>query len=203
MLVTDGFLQIQYSPEISEAEDVELKNAQGDVCVTDPGCDSLKWINLQIQFCSVDPDAVSMVTGYPTVLDHAGTAVGNRVTEKVQCNGGFALEVWTEIPRKLCNDPTAQGQWGYFLAPCVGAGILGDFTVENDAISFTYNAKTRSGGSWAQGPYAVDHQDAAGAAGPLLTPMQDGEHLDLHLTTIAPPEPVCGCQPMPAAPTGP
>jgi hypothetical protein len=198
-LVSKGFVSVAYSPEISEAEEIELKNANGDICVSDPGCDVLKWVNLTLSLCNVDPDILSFVTGSPLVLDSAGNSVGNRIQTGQACKVNFGLEVWTDIPGQDC--AASDKQYGYFLAPCIGGGILGDWTIENDALNLELNAKARSGSGWGSGPWDVDNSAVPplpAVPGPLLTPIGVTDVLDLHLTTIAPPDVTDGCEPMPA-----
>lgn len=197
-LVTKGFVSVQYSPEIEEAEEISLKNAGGEVCVTDPGCDEVKWMNVQMNFCNVDPDLFTFMTGSPLVLDWQGNSVGNRIKKGALCSINFGLEVWTDIPSEQCAADAAGKSYGYFLLPCVGGGVIGEFTVQNDALTMQINAKARSGSGWGRGPYDVDQVDATGTAGPLLLPIAADDLMDMHLTTIAPPEPVCGCVAMPA-----
>jgi hypothetical protein len=197
-LVTKGFVSVAYSPEISEAEEIEVKNAAGEICISDPGCDVLKWINTTLSMCAVDPDVLNFVTGAPAVLNTSGNTVGNRIQAGSACATNFALEVWTDIPLEQCTDGK---EYGYFLAACVGGGILGDWTIENDALNLELNAKARSGTGWGVGPWDVDNSTippAAVVAGPLLLPMGPLDILDLHKTTIAPPAVTVGCQPMPA-----
>lgn len=200
MLVSKGFVSVAYSPEISEAEEIELKNANGDICVSDPGCDVLKWVNLTLSLCNVDPEILNFVTGAPLVLDAAGANVGNRIQTGEACSVNFALEVWTDIPGAVCSTTNAK-EYGYFLAPCIGGGILGDWTIENDALNLELNAKARSASGWGDGPYAVDNTAAVLpiVPGPLLTPMGPTDVLDLHKTVIAPPAVTDGCQAMPVA----
>jgi hypothetical protein len=194
-VVSDGFVSVEFSPEIAEGEEVEVRKADGTICVSDSGCPELKWINVEIAFCVVDPDLFSLVTGWETVLDHAANAVGNRVSGKVSCDEGFALELWSDIPRQDCG-ATGFRQYGYFLLPWVVNGTIGDFSLENDAATFTLSARTKAGGAWGVGPHNVDAIDVANTPGPLLTPIGPDDHMDLHVTTIEPPAAVCGCQPL-------
>lgn len=198
-LVTKGFVSVAYSPEIAENEDIELRNAGDEICVTDPGCSTLKYMNVEISLCQVDPDLFTFMTGSPLVLDHAGNSVGNRVRTGSFCSINFGLELWTDIPSESCQvGGTDNKPYGYFLLPCVGNGVIGEFTIENDALTMTINARARSKSGWGVGPYDVDATNAQNVAGPLLTPIGPDDLMDIHLTTIAPPEPVCGCVPMPA-----
>lgn len=197
--VTDGFISVNYAPNIAEPEEIEVRKANGTVCISDPGCPSLNWFDLEMEFCQIDPELFSFFSGYPLVLDYAGQAVGNRITGKIRCDSSFSLEVWTNLPQEQCADTSAGQEFGYFLAPCITAGIIGEFTIENDALTITFNARTRAGSGWGVGPYDVDQIDAAGTAGPLLTPIGADDHLDMHVTSIAPPVAACGCVAMPAA----
>lgn len=197
-LVTDGFVTIQYSPELAEGQEIELRNACGNLMVSEKGCDEIKWISVAIGFGKVDPDAVSMISNYQAVLDSAGNAVGNRISQSVDCTGGWALEAWSQVPGAAC-DAGSGKPYGYFLAPFIGPGTLGEFTLENGSATFTYTGRTRVGSGWDVGPWDVDANETAGTPGPLLTPIGPKDHLDMHLTTVPPPEASCGCQPMPTA----
>jgi hypothetical protein len=197
-IVSDGFISVNYAPSISEGEAIEVRNASGVLCVSDPGCDEMQWVDLTIEFCQVNPQLLNFLTGNPIVLDYKGDAVGNRLSKKINCTGGFGLEVWTNLPQEAC---TAAGlkQYGYFLAPCVSRGIVQEWTIENDALTMSVTGRTRAGGGWGIGPYNVDPIDAANTAGKLNTPILADEHMDIHLTSIAPPVAACDCLAAPAA----
>lgn len=194
-VVTDGFISVQLSPEIEEGEEITVRKANGALCISDQGCPELKWITAEITLCQVDPDLFSFFTGYDLVLDYAGNSVGNRVGSDVQCDAGVALELWTDIPGQVCT-ATGVKQYGYFLLPWLINGIVGDFTIENDALNLVLTARTQVGSTWGVGPYNVDPINVANAPGPLLTPIGPRHHLDMHMTTVAPPVAVCGCQPL-------
>lgn len=196
VVVTKGFISVAWSPNVAEGEEIEVRNAGGELCIADQGCPELKWIDVEMEFCNVDPDLVSLLTGYPVVDDFSGDPVGFRVTEQVECETGFAVELWSDIPGEAC--PPGGKAFGYWLAPYLKHGIIGDVTVENAEATFSVTARTFGGSQWGTGPWDVDPQDAAGTAGPLLTPIGDSDHLDIHLTTIAPPDDVCGCTAVPA-----
>lgn len=192
-VVTDGFISVELSPEIEEGEEITVRKANGSLCISDQGCPELKWINVEITMCLVDPDLFAFFTGYDLVLDYAGKTVGNRVSSTVECDKGVALELWTDIPDQVCS-ATGVKKYGYFLLPWLVNGIVGDFTIENDALNLVINARTQVGSTWGVGPYNVDPTDANNTPGPLQTAIGADDHLDMHLTTIAPPAAVCGCQ---------
>lgn len=196
--VTKGFITVSYSPQITEGEDIEVKNADGAVCVLDKGCDELTRYDVEIEFCGVEPELLTMLTGNPLVVDYAGKGTGYRVGEVIQCEAGFALEVWTRIPNKPCSrtTPPAGVQYGYFLVPCLSSASLMDFTIENGALSVKVKARSRSGSLWGRGPYNVVAADAALTPGRLLTAIGTREHMHVDITDIPAPDAVCGCLPL-------
>ena len=198
-VVTSGFVKVDYAAEISEGEDVEVKNANGALCLTDKGCDTLKDYKLTIDFCAVDPDLFTLMTGQPVVLDYAGVSVGMRTGTAIPCEGGFALETWSDIPNAAtCTDVNniPRKNYGYFLLPCLTGGTLQGFSVENAAASFQITATTRAPSTWGRGPYNVVPVDAAQTPGRLLTAIQPTEHMHLQTTTTPPPTASCGCLPL-------
>jgi hypothetical protein len=192
-IVSDGFVSVAFTANIDEGEEINLTNAAGRTCVKDTPTPTLTGYSLTITFCEVNPDLYAMLTGQSTVFDANGDAVGFRVNGDVDASSsGFALEVWSNVPGVAC-EAGAEGSFGYLLVPFVQGGVLGDFTLENAAVTFTLqNATTKSGSGWGKGPYNVVEQEAGGA-GPLLEDIASGDFLHVQLTTIAPPDPDCEC----------
>lgn len=183
-VVTDGFVTVNYSPELEDRDEILLKNAGGEICVNDTIAPQLKWYNLEMEFCKVSPDLFALLTGQTVVDDFDMESVGITITESPDTDR-FALEVWSKIPGEACTEGSTP--YGYFLVPCASEGVFSDFTIENDAITFTINARSQTPNDWDSGPYDVVAQDSGGTAGPLLDPLTDDAHLHLQKTTIAPP----------------
>ena len=162
----------------------------------DPAVPQFLSYGVAITFCDVNPELYAMLTNQTTVLDPDGNAVGFRVnSQRSPVDTAFALEVWSNVPGVACDDPNAAGSYGYTLLPFVTGGVIGGFTLENNAVSFSItNATTKDGTNWGQGPYDVVPQ-TGGVAGPLLTALDSYDHLHVQYTTIAPPEASCDCLP--------
>jgi hypothetical protein len=203
-VTTSGFVSVQFTPEVAEGEETEVRTASGEICVSERGCDELKWITVQMEFCQVDPCLFTLINETWTELrDCVGDVIGWAESHKFSCDTGFALELWTDVTGYTPTTPGAQGAYGYMLLPFVVGGTLGEQTVENGAISFTITGRTKKGSGWGVGPYDVMCNDAeTGACGPLLTPVGTDEPRRIFLTTCAPPAAVCGCQPL-SSPDGP
>lgn len=196
VVTSSGFISVGYSAEVESGTEITVKNADGGLCINDRSCDQFKRWNLELELCEVDPDLMAIMVGLNIETDYAGEAVGFRTPEGQVCNK-FGFELWTGIPGIDCDPAQPDAQYGYVLLPCVTGGVIGDFTIEEAATTFSVSAYTDGGGTWGQGPYDVIPQDAANTPGPLLTPMDRKEHMLLRTTTIAPPDAVCGCVAMP------
>lgn len=196
LVVTKGFVQVGMTAETSDGDDIEVKNADGDLCVSDKSNDQFKRWNLEIEFCEVDPDGLDITSNMRVEEDWNGDVVGNRQPEG-GAEDSFALELWPGVPGEDC-EPGEPTTYGYLLLPFVVPGVIGDITIENDAATFSVSGHSRGGGGWGVGPYAVVPTDESNTPGPLSVAMASDEHHLLRTTTIAPPDPVCGAQDMPA-----
>lgn len=186
-LVTKGIVKVAYTFEWEEGEDTTVKNGNGEICFQHTDPDQLKYVSTEIQFCGVDPEAFSLITGQPLILDEAGNAVGYKVSsDPIETN--FALETWSDVVGSACGG--GNKPYGYFLLPFLAAGKLGDVELSVSAAEFTLTAKTSPGTGWGAGPYAVV-RDSTGPA-PLLEPLTAKDHYLSQLTTVAPPEPTEG-----------
>lgn len=195
--VSDGFVSVAFSAQTEEGETISVTNAAGKICVRDQACPAFTGYTVEITFCEVDPDVLAIVTNQNSVFNAKSLdAVGFRMNSDISgCDSGFALELWSNVPGVACDpdNPNAQGSYGYLLVPFLQGGVLGDFTIENDAVSFVVSgAATKTGSGWDVGPYDVVG-DATGQPGPLADPIESGDHLHIEVTDVAPPEPTCGC----------
>jgi hypothetical protein len=202
--VSDGFVSVAFTANTDEGDEINVTNAAGKVCVREVPCPTFLGYGIEIEFCNADPALFALLTGQEPVVDADGVAVGFRVNSDISaCDSGFALEVWTGVPGVACDETTSPDAvpGGYLLLPYLQGGIFGDFTIENDAISFTVTgAATKTGSGWGVGPYDVTRN--ANVLAPLGAPIANGDHLHVQYTDVAPPPAYCGTQPLldPTAP---
>lgn len=194
-IVTDGFISVAFTANTDTGTEISVTNASGKVCIRDTPCPIFTGYTVELVFCEVNPQLYAMLSGQESVFDSDGNAVGFRVNSDISaCDSGVALELWSAVPGVVCDvaDTGAQGSFGYVLVPFLQGGVLGDFTLENDAVSFTITgAATKTGSGWGVGPYNVVSDGAAAA--PLANAITAGDHLHVQYTTIAPPDPSCDC----------
>ena len=197
-VVTDGIISVEMTKEYEDREEFFVKNGDGVFCVRETNPPILKWINLVLTFCNVDPELVNIMSAEPLVYDDASSprATGFSTQEGSAASANFALEGWTRISGSGVSCTGGQ-EYGYVLFPWIIEGTVGDLTLENGAANFVLNARTKAQSPWGLGPYMVDYSDnPAGSTTqiPLLTPILSTQHHRMFLTRLAPPTAVCGCQ---------
>lgn len=205
-VVSEGFVSVALTANITAPEEIVVTNASGKTCVRDPGCPEFNGYNAEITFCEVSPCLFSLVTGQPSVTDANGDVIGFRMNSGISaCDSGFSLEVWMGVPGVACSGDA--GAFGYLLLPCLQAGTVGDFTIENAAVTFTVTgAVTKDGNGWGVGPYdVVDDGSVPGTVtpSPLPDPLDADDHLYVIFTTVPPPDETDGCVAVPPAPVVP
>lgn len=183
-IVTKGFVTVNFSPEMEDRDEILLKGADGSICVSDTVAPILKWYDLEMEFCKVNPDLFVMLTGQTLVDDWDMNSVGISIGSETAVEG-FSLELWSKIPGEACGEGNVP--YGYFLVPWAGEGVFSDFSIENDAVTFTITGRSFADHQWESGPYDVVATDGDNTAGPLLDPLNSNKQLHIQKTTIAPP----------------
>ena len=198
--VSKGFISVAFSANTTDTDEVKVTNAAGEVCVFEPAETTLSGYAIEITFCEVDPDLFSLVTGQPVIVDSFGNVVGLDIDTATSLTGsGFALELWagTAAGDACAVGSSAQGSYGYLLVPFLRGGIVGEFTVENGAVTFTLTgAQTKDGNLWGFGPYADIQIGINNLPGKMLTSIGKTVALRTLLVDVNPPLAHCGTRPL-------
>lgn len=185
VVVTDSFVTVSMESEYEEGTEYVQKNANGDLCINERAPDALKRFTVTIDWCRVDPDLFSMVTGAELELDGADV-VGFRDSEGIN-DSEFALELWTGVAGQAGCGTGAL--YGYLLLPRLTGGTYGEFTIEDGStVSFQTIAYTVGNSGWGVGPYDV----IGSPAGPLDVAITASQHRLVRVTEVAPPASACG-----------
>jgi len=199
---TKGIITVEMTKELQERNDFFAENGDGEFCVrvTDPP--KLKWINLTLTFCNVDPELVNIMTAEPLVMSDATVpaAIGNRTREGSVALANFALEGWTRVAgTNACEG--SQVAYLYNLWPWIVEGMVGDRTYENGSATFTVTGRTSANSGWGSGPYYVYSSELPATLGdPEFLPdgpITDDDHHMWFRTFMAPPDDACGCTAIP------
>lgn len=191
-VVSDGIISIAMTKNYEAREEFFVKNGDGKFCVRETSPPILKWIDLVITFCNVDPDLLNLITGNTLYLNESGVKIGYSTEENSAFNSFFALEGWTRLSGTgvACTGGT---QYGYVLLPRVIEGTIGDVTMEDGVSNFVLNARTAGNSLWGFGPYNVANSSTTGLPVPLNTIINADQHHRMFVTTLAPPAAACGC----------
>lgn len=197
MATTESFVDITLTKVLQDRQDAFQLNANGDSCVDSPKAPFLRWYEVTVTFCKVDPELFNIVSAEPLVLNDAVVpeAIGWCTLPDSPSASNFALEFWTGTEDDGCDgeDP----DYGYGVLPRIAQGMIGDVSIANGVITFTVTGITRGGNQWGTGPYNVIINETgpnAGLPGPLLTAMNPASHKCFFWTKLPPPDGVCGCQ---------
>lgn len=194
---TESFVDITLTRVLQDRQDALQLNANGDICVDKPKPPILRWYEVVITFCNVDPELFNIVSAEPLILDDSlvPEAVGWCTLPDSASASNFALEFWTGTEDEGCDDDDTI--YGYGILPRITQGMIGDVTIANGVINFTVTAITRPGNQWGVGPYNVILNETGTNAGlprPLLLPIDSTAHKCFQWTKLGPPEGFCGCQ---------
>lgn len=196
--VSDGLVTVAFTAIQDAGTAITSTKFNGRPCVNQPAKPTLIGYGVTATFCNVDFELFEIITGLPLRFDASGAVIGIEADTEIPLDGaGFALEVWTGTEGgDACENENAEGDYGYLLLPFLKGGILGDFTVENNALNFVISgATTQKGNQWGSGPYPVE-QDADGDPIPLYQPIKKSSPLLFERVTLAPPLDMVGARPV-------
>jgi len=211
-VVSDSFISVSLKAELENPDEFVVKLANGKLCLNEIGCATLKRYTVDVTLCNADPDLFEIIGGVTKVLDYQGNTVGYEIDEDLGSCGKFSLEFWTRVPVDQCIAGTPT-KYVYWLLPCLQNGRVGDVTIENGPLEFSWTGDAIPSSAWGRGPYNVANRTATDTVGGALASAITCKTA-LHVqTTIVPPpctsegcvtgaitDADCGAKPMPAAP---
>lgn len=197
-VATDGFVSIAVTANYDDGTEISVTNASGRKCVSRAANPELTNLSLALTFCDVDPDVYTAVTGYPKIVDPVtGDTIGFRINRGIRPGDiRWGLEAWADAQGTQGCEPGEDVPYGYLLWPFLSGARVGDYTIENGAVTFTVSgAVTNDGSQWGEGPYLVV-TDELGELDFLQEPVDPLDHQWVLRTTVAPPEPTGGLVPL-------
>ncbi|NDL58638.1 hypothetical protein [Phytoactinopolyspora mesophila] len=178
---------------INEPGEIRLTAANGKTCGLRERCVEFEGYDVTLSFFAASPELVELLTGNDGYFDAQGNVKGWWDTT-IRCRGGIAIEAWADMSEDVaCPDDEDEGEgvWFYFLLPWLTNGRLGDLTLGDDGVTFTYTGRTKRASRWGVGPWNDVDRDENGDPGPLLQPVPEDAHRGGFPTTVAPPEAEC------------
>lgn len=95
LYVSDGIIELSFTPEVEAGDEVTVKNGCGAVCVSHRNDEIIKWWNVELTICRPDPELQELLTGGAVLTD--GGAVGYQppALNTVSAPNGISVEVWS------------------------------------------------------------------------------------------------------------
>lgn len=196
-VVSDSFITLSLKAELEQPDEFIVKLANGKLCINEIGCATLKRYTIDVTLCNADPDLFEIMGGVVKVLDFAGNTVGYEIDQDLGSCGKFSLEFWTRVPQDQCLDGSDQ-RYVYWLLPCIQNGRVGDVSIQNGPLEFSFSADAIPSSSWGKGPFNVVPQSSGDTTGgPLIASITCNTALHVQTTIVKPP-----CQATPSCVTG-
>jgi hypothetical protein len=187
-VVSKSFVQVQMSPQYEDGTEFFERTADGTLCVNQKDAPTLKRMQLTVDFCSVDPDAISYILSARELVTTAPVSgYGFALSEGTPTNK-FSLEVWQQVAGSGACDASGAQRYVYNAWPHVGNGRLGNYTIENARSTMEFQAETFAASTlWVDGPGTLTWLPAG-----VANNIQGTEHWLWNITTVAPPTAFCG-----------
>lgn len=194
--VTKNFVTVSRTGVTLDSDEINLQDADGESSVYESARSRYAGTNVEATFSRVDPEFFEIVTKQRVIRDAFGRAIGFAINKDVDIFlEAFALEVWSGTIAGVCT-PSGVPLRGYFLHPFLMGARLGDYAIENGAVTFTITGATSySGTQWGVGPHKVV-LDENGDPSQLLEPLLSGDHEVVLWTPVPPPTPFIGARPL-------
>lgn len=184
VVVTDGFVSIEPSPQYLDGEEHQQRKANGELCVYQKDPSQLTRVDLTTNFCVLDPDAIVVISGERLLTTGGVTGTGVAYGEGL-LTARHSLEVWQPIAGAGACDASGNQRFVYWAFMNAGNTKIQDFSFENAPFQFTTLVETK-----AVGPLWLSRTGASAWLGENV--VETGEHFLHNITTTPPPTATCG-----------
>ncbi len=178
-VVLDAFTEITNTPNYEDGQRFLLRTASGAPCVNEKANGFLNWIDQAVKLCTLNPDALVLVTGDRLISTSVtGTGVAFNTALLTQ---HYSMETWQPVAGQAC-DASGDQLFVYWAFPNASDAQIEAFNFANDTFTFGWKQRTFPASPlWHVG----DDWLGDGAAWGL------NEHYAFNITTEPPPEAAC------------
>lgn len=140
VLNTRGFFSASFAPQFEEGDEINEKAADGSVCVTWKGDDSLTRLDFGLSVCSQDPEVAALLAGGSVIRDeddeivgYSSVAVGEKVGNPV------AIELWSIA--NIGGKPAGDQPYWHWVFPYVKVRYDGDREFSNGRLANEFSGQ--------------------------------------------------------------
>ena len=151
LIVSDALVSMGISAVYTDGDEIEDKNACGDVGVNFRGNDSFKRLDVTLQIITPDPFLQEMLSG-GVVLDPGGGApqgYGMPPIGAVSGNG-VSVELWAN--RIDDGDLDLNYPYAWYAYPKIRNLRIGDYSHENGSLQPVFSGQAVENANWYDGP---------------------------------------------------
>lgn len=160
--VTDAFMKASFTPEYTAGDEIEEKNAHGEVCVYYQGPDVMKRVSLSLSLCNPDPALTQLITGGTLLLPQTGDdplGYASPATGEEGTPNGVALEVWSHA---IVNGrPAPTNPYWHWVFPYAKLTFTGERAMENGRMGNEFEGWGLGNAEFGKGPDASWAYDSA------------------------------------------
>lgn len=140
-LTTNGFISASFSPEFEAGDEINQKAADGSVCVSYKGDDSLTRLSFNLSVCSPDPEVTAMLAGGTALMDSGGTnVIGYSSPEAGSAiNNPVAIEIWSIA--NVDGKPAGDYPYWHWVFPYVKMRFDGTREFSNGLLSWEFSGQ--------------------------------------------------------------
>ena len=151
--VTKKFVSLTFTPEYESGDEFTTKAADGSICVSFRGPDTLKRVTLSIALCDPDPEFTEMIAG-GTLLSSGGNSVG-WAAPSVGVDptpNGVAIEVWSKAG--IAGKQAGTNPYWQYVFPYAQMRYTGDRVIQNDLLATNFEGWGVGNTAFGAGPAA-------------------------------------------------
>lgn len=148
VLNTKGFITASFTPQFEEGDEINEKAADGSVCVTWKGDDSLTRLDFALNLCTPDPEVAALLAGGSVVRAESGEIVGySGVSVGSTVGNPVAIEIWSIA--NVGGKPAGDRPYWHWVFPYVKIRYEGDREFSNGLLANQYTGQALGNGALA------------------------------------------------------
>ena len=150
LYVSTALITATLTPVYADGDEVEQKNACGDVCVNFKGSDSFKRIDFSLQLCTPDPELTELLAGGSVLTSGAAVGWAFPATGSDPTPNGVSIELWA---KRITSDGSLAGTnpYAWWVLPRVHLRVDAA-TFENGPHLPTFSGRAVENSNWFNGP---------------------------------------------------
>lgn len=140
VLVTNGFISASFQPEFEDGDEINQKAADGSVCVTYKGDDSLTRLSFNLSVCSPDPEQTILFAGGTALDDGDGNVIGySSPAAGSKIGNAVAIEIWSIA--NVGGKPSSDYPYWHWVFPYVKMRFDGSREFSNGLLAWEFSGQ--------------------------------------------------------------